>query len=260
MKSIIEAGIKVFSMSALRYFLLAGIPFTLFYLLMPARFNRFKIQLKQATKKDFLREIWYSMQSTLVFTIITVILLFTPVRKFTLVYDHLNDFPLWYIGVSLVASLILHDTYFYWMHRLLHHRQLFKRTHLVHHESTNPSPWTSYSFHVLEAVAEGGILVLIVSVMPMHPLTVLLFTISGFIINVYGHLGYELMPENFRYTWWFEVLNTSVHHNLHHKKFKGNYGLYFRVWDRIMGTEHPDYVKEYDLVQARRFGPQTIKA
>ncbi|NLR60255.1 sterol desaturase family protein [Chitinophaga polysaccharea] len=260
MKSIIEAGIRVFSMSALRYFLLAGIPFTLFYLLMPARFNRFKIQLKQATKKDFLREIWYSMQSTLVFTIITVILLFTPVRKFTLVYDHLNDFPLWYIGVSLVASLILHDTYFYWMHRLLHHKQLFKRTHLVHHESTNPSPWTSYSFHVLEAIAEGGILVLIVSVMPMHPLTVLLFTISGFIINVYGHLGYELMPENFRHTWWFEVLNTSVHHNLHHKKFKGNYGLYFRVWDRIMGTEHPDYVKEYDLVQARRFGPQIVKA
>ncbi|MEI7983754.1 MAG: sterol desaturase, partial [Bacteroidota bacterium] len=27
------------------------------------------------------------------------------------------------------------------MHRLIHHPLLFKRVHLVHHQSTNPSPW-----------------------------------------------------------------------------------------------------------------------
>ncbi|MDR6571153.1 sterol desaturase family protein [Chitinophaga ginsengisegetis] len=258
MEPIIEATVKIFSVSALRYFLLAGIPFILFYLLLPARFKHFKIQQKLASKKDFLREIWYSMQSTLVFTGISVVLLVTPVRQYTMIYSDIHDFPVWYIGVSLVLSLVIHDTYFYWMHRLLHHKQLFKRTHLVHHQSINPSPWTSYSFHVLEAVAEGGVLVVITCVMPMHPLTVLLFTISGFIINVYGHLGYELMPRGFRYTWMFEVFNTSVHHNLHHKKFRGNYGLYFRVWDRTMGTEHPDYVKEYDQLQERRFGHKAV--
>lgn len=254
MEPIIEATVKIFSMSALRYFVLAGIPFLLFYGLLPARFKHFKIQQRLASKKDFLREIWYSMQSTLVFTGITIVLLFTPVRQYTMIYAHIHDFPLWYIGVSLVLSLVIHDTYFYWMHRLLHHKRLFKRAHLVHHQSINPSPWTSYSFHFLEAVAEGGVLVVITCVMPMHPLTILLFTISGFIINVYGHLGYELMPRKFRHTWLFEVVNTSVHHNLHHKKFRGNYGLYFRVWDRLMGTEHPDYVKEYDQLQAQRFG------
>jgi len=88
----------------------------------------------------------------------------------------------------------------------------------------------------------------------MHPVTILLFTITGFIINVYGHLGYEVAPKWFRYSWLFEILNTSVHHNLHHSKFKGNYGLYFRIWDRLMGTEHPDYVKEYDKLQKQRFG------
>lgn len=256
MEPIIAATLKIFSMSALRYFVLAGIPFTLFYLLMPARFKRFKIQEKLASKKDFFREMWYSMQSTLVFTLITIVLLFTPIRQYTRIYTNIQDFPIWYIGVSLVLSLIVHDTYFYWMHRLLHHKKLFKLTHLVHHQSINPSPWTSYSFHFLEAIAEGGVLVVITFLMPLHPLTILLFTVAGFIINVYGHLGYELMPKGFRYTWLFEVINTSVHHNLHHKKFRGNYGLYFRVWDRVMGTEHPDYVKEYDRLQERRFGEQ----
>ena len=81
-----------------------------------------------------------------------------------------------------------------------------------------------------------------------------MFTVTGFIINVYGHLGYEIMPKWFRQTIMFEFFNTSLHHNMHHRKFKWNYGLYFRVWDRIMKTEHPDYVKEYDLLQKQRFG------
>ena len=27
----------------------------------------------------------------------------------------------------------------------------------------------------------------------------------------------------------------------------------FRIWDRIMNTEHPEYVKKYDEIQQRRF-------
>ncbi len=257
MEAVIAATIKIFTTSVIRYFLLAGIPFLLFYLFFPRRNSRRKIQQRLAGNKDFLREVWHSMTSTLVFTVISVIILFTPVRHITQLYTNVNDYPLWYIGVSLALTLIVHDTYFYWMHRILHHPALFKRTHLVHHLSTNPSPWTSYSFHVLEAIAEGGVLLVLTVLMPLHPITIMLFTVTGFMINVYGHLGYELMPRWFRHTWAFEVLNTSVHHNLHHSKFKGNYGLYFRVWDRLMGTEHPDYVKEYDKVQARRFAEKT---
>jgi hypothetical protein len=62
------------------------------------------------------------------------------------------------------------------------------------------------------------------------------------------------MPKWFRRTWLFEIINTSVYHNLHHEKFNGNYSLYFRVWDRLIGTEHPDYVKRYDALQERQFG------
>lgn len=252
--------LEIFGISAIRYFILAGIPFLLFYFLFKNRVKHFKIQQKKAANKDFWREIWHSMQSTFVFTVIIVALVATPIRQYTQVYDNVADFPIWWIPVSVVIALVIHDTYFYWFHRLMHHPKIFKLTHLVHHKSTNPSPWTSYSFHALEAVAEGGIMAVLVFVMPMHAIGILWFTMVAFMINVYGHLGYEIMPKGLRKSYLFEVINTSVHHNLHHSKFKGNYGLYFRWWDRMMGTENPDYVKEYDKIQAQRFGIESVPA
>jgi lathosterol oxidase len=245
---------KHFSLSAIRYFVLAGIPFLLFYKVFTAWFNDNKIQNRKANVKDFLREIGHSLQTTAVFAVIGYLALYSPVKNYTKLYTDINAYPSWWIWVSLIISLIIHDTYFYWMHRLLHHKKLFKLAHVVHHQSTNPSPWASYSFHFIEAWTEGAVLFVIMFLIPMHPLTVILFTIVGFIINVYGHLGYEIAPKQLRNSILFEVLNTSVHHNFHHSRFKGNYGLYFRVWDRLMGTEHPDYVKEYDRIQQQRFG------
>ncbi|SHK77914.1 Sterol desaturase/sphingolipid hydroxylase, fatty acid hydroxylase superfamily [Chitinophaga jiangningensis] len=239
----------------LRYFVIAGIMFYLFYKLLTHKVTKNKIQpTKFAQKKDFFREILHSSMSTFILAGMAI-LAFTPwVKPHTFIYTNLNDYPIWWIPVSVGLALVIHDTYFYWMHRTLHHPKLFNLTHLLHHKSTNPSPWTAYSFHALEAVAEGGVVLVLVFVMPMHPLSLALFNIAALIINVYGHLGYEIMPKGFRKSFLFEILNSSTYHNLHHAKFKGNYSLYFRIWDRVMGTEHPDYVKIYDAIQERRFG------
>jgi lathosterol oxidase len=64
--------------------------------------------------------------------------------------------------VSLALMLLLHDAWFYWTHRLMHHPKIFRHVHLVHHRSINPSPWAAYSFHPIEAVIEAGIYLLIV--------------------------------------------------------------------------------------------------
>lgn len=259
MEQFIEITSKLFAVSVFRYFIIAGIFFLLFYKIFEPRFSKSKIQSRMASRKDFIREILHSMQSTLTMSVIAFVVLFTPFKSYTMLYTDLGKYGLWYIPVSVFLGLVIHDTYFYWMHRLLHHPKLFRYTHLVHHESVNPSPWTSYSFHFFEAITEGLVLAVIVMVIPMNPLSVTLFVIVAFIINVYGHLGYEIMPKWFRSSWAFEISNTSVYHNLHHRKFKGNYGLYFRVWDRLMGTEHPDYVKEYDKIQKQRFETKESK-
>ncbi|MEM7373743.1 MAG: sterol desaturase family protein [Bacteroidota bacterium] len=237
-----------------RYFIFAGIPFLIFYALYPDTFSNNKIQSRLAKHKDFIREILHSLQTIGILAIVGIVLVFSPLRAYTQMYGEIQDYPIWWIPISIVLALVIHDSYFYWMHRTIHHQSLFKWFHVVHHKSVNPSPFASYSFNFLEGILEAMVGPIIFFLVPMHPISIFLFTLLAFIINVYGHLGYEIAPKWFRRSFLFEIVNTSVHHNLHHKKFRGNYGLYFRVWDRLMGTEHPDYVKEYDLIQARRFG------
>ncbi|MEL6590196.1 MAG: sterol desaturase family protein [Bacteroidota bacterium] len=246
--------------NVIRYFLLAGIPFLIFYHLYPKLFQNNKIQRRLAKNKDFVREIVHSLQTTLAIGAIAYLIVYTPLSAYTSVYKDLDAFPLWWLGGSLLVALIIHDAYFYWVHRVMHHPLLFKWVHLIHHRSTNPSPWASYSFHILEAILEVMIAPIILVLVPMHPIAILAFATFSFVFNVYGHLGYEIAPRWFRHSILFEIFNTSVHHNLHHKQFKGNYGYYFRFWDRIMKTENPNYVKEYDLIQERRFGERDAKA
>ena len=253
MNHIIEMFIKIFTVQVIRYCVIAGVPFVVCYLLLSKWLSKAKIQTKKATSVDFWREILHSMQTTVVFTIVGIIIFYTPLKQYTHVYTRISDYPIWWFWLSVVISFVLHDTYFYWMHRLLHHPKLFRLAHLLHHKSTNPSPWTSYSFHFFEACTEAVILFLVVFIMPVHPLNILLFTVGGFMINVYGHLGYEILPKRFIKSPLFKFLNTSVYHNQHHKKFNGNYSLYFRFWDRLMGTECPDYEQEFKRVQQNRF-------
>ncbi|MEZ4686353.1 MAG: sterol desaturase family protein [Bacteroidia bacterium] len=237
----------------LRYFLFAGAAFLIFYVLFPGKFSVNKIQNRVARRRDFVREILHSMQSSLIIGLVIALFAFTPLRQYTQLYNDVHTFPLWWMPISLLLAMLLHDSWFYWMHRAIHHPVLYKTVHLVHHKSVNPSPWASFSFHFMEALAEAMIVPLIMLLIPVHISTLLLFGLVSFLINVYGHLGYEIAPRWFRHSFLFRILNSSVYHNLHHSRFRGNYSLYFRHWDRLMGTEHPDYVKEYDRIQAQRF-------
>ena len=38
---------------------------------------------------------------------------------------------------------------------------------------------------------------------------------------------------------------------MHHEKLRGNYGLYFNIWDRLMGTNHADYEARFREVTTR---------
>ena len=58
--------------------------------------------------------------------------------------------PVWF-WTSLVLMIVAHDAWFYWTHRLIHDRRLFRAFHRRHHRSNNPSPFTAYSFDLGEA-------------------------------------------------------------------------------------------------------------
>ncbi len=237
----------------LRYFIIAGVAFILFYFLLKKKIGYQKIQKQFPGKKDYFREIRYSIGTIAIFALVPLVILQIPqIRKHTLFYNNIHHYGWLYFFLAFPLMFLIHDTYFYWAHCLMHHKKLFRIFHLVHHYSTNPSPWAAYSFHPLEAVVEAGIFVVFLFMIPIHPLHLGIFFLAMIIYNVYGHLGYELYPKGFSRHWIGRWINTSVNYNQHHQYFKGNYGLYFLWWDRWMHTIRNDYEEKYEVVKNAR--------
>lgn len=236
-----------------RYLIIASIAFLIWYVLLRRMNASKKIQAKYPQFKDYAREIGFSITTIFVMSFIPAMVLGSPeLSRHTKFYLDINQHSMVYFVLAFPLMAILHDTYFYWMHRLMHHPALFKIVHLVHHKSTNPSPFAAYAFHPLEAIVEAGIFLVFVFTMPVHLFHLLFFFLFMIVYNVYGHLGWELYPKGFSRHWLGKWINTSVNHNQHHQYFKGNYGLYFLFWDRLMGTIRKDYEERFEEVKSRQ--------
>lgn len=233
-----------------RYIILAGLSFLVLYVIFRNKTRLRKIQARFPSRQDYFREIGFSLLTIAIFAAVPLILLNTWVRPYTTFYTDIREYGWFYFFLAFPIMLIIHDTYFYWAHRVMHHPALFKWVHLVHHRSTNPSPWAAYAFHPLEAIVETAIVPIFLFTIPIHTYHLPVFFLFMITYNVYGHLGYELYPKGFSRSTVGKWINTSVNHNQHHQYFKGNYGLYFLFWDRIMGTIRPDYDEHYDKVKS----------
>ena len=238
----------VFLLSTARYIVLGGIAFILFYLIFRNRSLFAKIQERWPTKKDYMREIFFSVLSFTMFAATPLVLRNPHIRPYTTIYTDINKHGMLYFWLVFPLMLIVHDAYFYWAHRLMHHPKLFSFFHVLHHRSTNPSPWAAFSFQPTEAFIESGIVYVFAFTFPLHFLHLFFFLIFMTIYNVYGHLGFELFPRGANKHWFLKWFNTSVNHNMHHQYFKGNYGLYFTWWDRMMNTLHPDYDNRFEKI------------
>ena len=247
-----EFFLTAFQKISSRYFIVALIGFLIFYVIFRRKFFYKKIQQKFPANSDYIRELGYSLLTMLIFSSIIVFLNSPAIVIYTTRYQSINEYG-WYYYFSVFPLLFLmHDFYFYIMHRIMHHPTVFKYIHLVHHKSTNPSPWAAYAFHPLEAIIEQGIVVIFYFTLPIHISHLAIFFLFSIVYNVYGHLGYELYPKGFNKNWFGKWINTSINHNQHHQFFKGNYGLYTLIWDRIFGTIRKDYDGQFENVSKRQ--------
>lgn len=251
-KDIFQYGITDFFTNLLIYGIMVVPFFLLFWVIYKAQLKHRRIQEKQRSTKQILwHEIKYSISTLFIFMVVDVALYVAQMNGFTQIYDKVSDYGWAYFVFSIVLMIVLHDTWFYWTHRLMHHPKLYKYIHKVHHQSTDPSPFAAFSFHPLEALVEAGAYIIFSFLFPVHLMALIGWQLLQMLLNVIGHLGYEIYPNGFNTHWLFKFKTPSTHHNLHHSHFSGNYGLYFTWWDKWCKTEFKDYHQKFESVQKR---------
>ena len=231
-----------------RYFVIAGVFFFIFYIFRKNYYSHLKIQERVPDKKMIYSEIFFSFFTMLIFVAIDYIIIYLKNHNYLMIYDDISEYGILYLILSTVFLIVVHDFYFYLTHRMLHHKKLFF-IHRRHHLSTNPTPWAAFSFGPIEAVIQIIWIPIVAFFVPLHFYALLVWSFFMMIMNVIGHLGYEIFPKNFLNSFIGKILLSSTYHNLHHSKSKSNFGLYFTFWDRILGTEDENYRLTFEKIK-----------
>lgn len=158
-------------------------------------------------------------------------------RGWTRIYRNVSDYPLWWLPLSVLVYLFLHDSWFYWTHRWMHRPAIYRRAHSVHHASRNPTAWTAMSFHPWESLTGAVLIPALVLLIPIHYAALLVVLLVMTIMGVTNHMGWEIFPRWLVHGRLGDWLITASHHQRHHEKYRYNFGLYFRFWDRICSTD-----------------------
>ncbi len=215
---------------ALRYFLTSG--------LFDWITRRLRPGLYDGQGKQIAREIRWSLTAAVIFAVPAAFAIWSwRHHGWTMLYTDFGDYPPWYAPLSLLIYLVAHDTWFYWTHRWMHRPRWFKLAHRIHHDSRPPTAWTAMSFHPIEAVTGAIIIPLLMFIIPVHVAMLGVVLTAATVMGVTNHMGWELFPRWVVHSTLGNWVITASHHERHHEEYQCNFGLYFRVWDRLCGTD-----------------------
>ena len=217
------------------------VPVIVFYYIVYKRnkgkWKHFKIQQNiHPGSPQIRREIKDSLSATIIFSLAGFFMYEAAIRGYTRVYFNISDYGKFYFALSLIINIFANDTLFYWAHRFMHLKWVFRHIHLTHHKSTSPTPFGMLAFHPGEAIIHSTVYIVLIFIFPIHPIMFGAFHLYNLISNVAGHGGYEFMPDKLARHWFFNWQNTVTNHDVHHKKFNCNFGNYFLIWDKLMNT------------------------
>ena len=183
-------------------------------------------------------EIFWSLVSAVIYGIPAGIVAWGwQQRGWTKIYSSVDAYPLWWLPASVLLYLLLHDAWFYWTHRLMHVPWVFRRAHNVHHASHPPTAWAAMSFHPWETLTGAIVIPALVFLIPIHVGALLTVLTVMTVMGITNHIGWEMFPNALVQGPAGRWIITASHHQLHHQRNKCNYGLYFRFWDRLCGTD-----------------------
>ncbi len=190
-------------------------------------------------------EIWYSFLGALIFSISGAVMLIFWQKGIPLLYTKLSLWDIIWVPVSYLLALFIHETYYYWLHRWMHQPKVIRHFHHIHHNSLYTSSFTSFSFHPIEAGLQAIFLPMLILVLPMHFMVLVALLVTMSVTAVINHAGIEVYPNWALKSPVFRWMVGATHHDMHHLKYRCNYGLYFTFWDVWMKTEDAGFEERF---------------
>lgn len=229
-----------------------GFAYLIVWFLLGRWLQNRKVQLsKRAGWQQIKDEVITAAIALLGNTAFILVIFYCRDNGLTKLYVETGKYGMSYEILTAIVLVLVSDTWFYWLHRWMHHPKVYKYVHALHHRSLDVNPFTSTSFHVIESLLLTLWILPLVMIMPISAGTLGVVQAIGLLNNLKSHLGYELFPQFFRF-FPFNMLVTATNHSLHHTQYNGNYGLFFRFWDIVCGTELTATTPLFTEIHARK--------
>lgn len=235
----------VYGVTVALYFVLGG-AITLFNRRIPER----RIQKNRSGDERFALEVRKSLSALFMTSVCVSFGLFAQAQGWTMA-------PLesgWLSLLSMwLVSMVIFDAWFYFGHRLMHTKILY-RWHRLHHMSLAPTTWSNDSSTTVDTLVMHSYYALAPFILPIPPLALIAHRLYDQVNGMLGHAGYEYFASSS--TRWPSPMVCVTFHDQHHSAFRFNYGNFTSIWDRLMGTLHP----EYDEVVSKMTGAHSSPA
>jgi methylsterol monooxygenase len=140
------------------------------------------------------------------------------------------------IGISLLKIFLIGNMsnfIFYWVHRLLHTKYLYRYIHSIHHQYIIPIAPAALYAHPIEHIMCNNFAFIIPFIFIGLRYDFLLYSIIlGSMYTTLAHTNYDISLSRFNIIY---DKNEEMSHYIHHKKFNYNYG-FGSILDKIFGT------------------------
>src|SRR5690606_19435929 len=144
----------------------------------------------------------------------------------------------WSVPLTFVISIVAFDAWFYWAHRFMHTKLMY-RFHAEHHRSVAPTVWSTYNDSLVDAFVMQSYYLWALFILPIPGIVLIAHRLYDHFNGTLGHSGFEFWAAP-----WSRLPSPMVcvtFLDQHHSRFRYNYANYFSFWDRLCGTIDPKY-------------------
>jgi len=154
--------------------------------------------------------------------------------------------PIWFVLI-IFAIPFFDSAHFYFIHRLLHWKPLYRVAHAVHHRNVSTGPWSGFSMHPLEHLIYLSN-VLIHVLFASHPIHIFFHLQWNAIGAGVSHTGYESLTVRGKPMFYL----SPFHHQLHHRLYNCNYGNGLVPMDKLFGSDHDGTDEAWRVIRNSR--------